>query len=169
MTTGPASTGSAPVSEPESNRGISPVVGVLALVALIVCLAAVVAAGVGAWSLESPGPTASFELEADGGMSSIAVEHVAGDAIDVEALSVTIAVDGTELDAQPPIPFVGATGFDGAPDGPFNAKSDSTWTAGERAGVSIANNSPTLAAGDSVTVTLTVDGRRVATLETTAT
>jgi hypothetical protein len=34
--------------------------------------------------------------------------------------------------------------------------------------VSIANNSPTLAAGDSVTVTLTVDGRRVATLETTA-
>jgi len=64
---------------------------------------------------------------------------------------------------------VGAKGFDGAPDGPFNAKSDSTWTAGERAGVSIANNSPTLAAGDSVTVTLTIDGRRVAPLETTAT
>jgi len=102
--------------------------------------------GVGAWSLESPGPTASFELAADGNDSSITIEHVAGDAIDVEALSVTIAVDGTELDTQPPIPFVGAKGFDGAPDGPFNAKSDSTWTAGERAGVSIANNNPTLAA-----------------------
>jgi len=168
VTTGLATTGSASASAPESNRGISPVIGVLVLVALTVCLAAVVAAGVGAWSLESPGPTASFELAADGNDSSITIEHVAGDAIDVEALSVTIAVDGTELDAQPPIPFVGATGFDGAPDGPFNAKSDSTWTAGERAGVSIANNSPTLAAGDSVTVTLTVDGRRVATLETTA-
>jgi len=130
VTTGLPTTGSASASDPESNRGISPVVGVLALVALTVCLAAVVAVGVGAWSLESAGPTASFELAADGNDSSITIEHVAGDAIDVEALSVTIAVDGAELDAQPPIPFVGAKGFDGAPDGPFNAKSDSAWTAG---------------------------------------
>ena len=101
--------------QPGEARAISPIVGVLTLVALTVCLAAVVVVGVGAWSLESPGPTASFELAADGNDSSITIEHVAGDAIDVEALSVTIAVDGTELDTQPPIPFVGAKGFDGAP------------------------------------------------------
>jgi len=42
VTTGLPTTGSASASDPESNRGISPVVGVPALVALTVCLAAVV-------------------------------------------------------------------------------------------------------------------------------
>ncbi|QCC59164.1 type IV pilin N-terminal domain-containing protein [Natrinema thermotolerans] len=151
-------------------RAVSPVIGVLALVALTVCLAAVVAVGVGTWSLEDASATATFELSADGDRSAIAITHVTGDAIDVETLSVTIAVNGTAIAEQPPIPFVGASGFDGAPDGPFNAKSDSEWTAGERAGVALAStNSPTLAAGDSVTVTLATDGKRIATLETTAT
>ncbi|MFD1563253.1 type IV pilin [Haloarchaeobius amylolyticus] len=150
-------------------RAISPIIGTALLITLTVCLAAVVAVGAGVWSLEPTSPTATFELSADGDRAAIVIEHLAGDDLDVETLSVTIAINGTELTAQPPIPFVGARGFDGAPDGPFNAKSDSTWTAGERAGVSIAEtNSPTLAAGDSVTVTLAVDDRQVATLETTA-
>lgn len=156
-------------SRSSGTRAVSPIVGVLALVALTVCLAALVAIGVGAWSLEPAGSTASFELAADGETSSVVIEHVAGDAIDVDSLSVTIAIDGTALSRQPPVPFVGASGFDGAPDGPFNAKSDSEWTAGERAGVSVADtNRPALETGDSVTVTLAVDGRRVADLETTA-
>ena len=151
-------------------RAVTRSIGIVLLVSLTVCLATIVAVSAGAWSLESQGQTATFELSADGDRATIAITHIAGDAIDVEALSVTIAVNGTELTAQPPVPFVGARGFDGAPDGPFNAKSDSTWTAGERAGVSIAGtNRPTLTAGDSVTVTLAVDDRQVATLETTAT
>ncbi|ELY79015.1 hypothetical protein C488_04922 [Natrinema pellirubrum DSM 15624] len=149
---------------------MSPIIGVLALIVLTVCLAAVVAVGVGTWSLESSSPTATFELSADGDRSTIVITHVTGDVIDVETLSVRIAVNGTAIAEQPPIPFVGASGFDGAPDGPFNARSDSEWTAGERAGVSVAaTNSPTFATGDSVTVTLAVDGRQIATLETTAT
>ncbi|ELZ22587.1 hypothetical protein C476_05672 [Natrinema limicola JCM 13563] len=151
------------------SRGISQSLGVILLLALTVCLASIVAVGAGAWALEPAGPTATFELSADGDRAAIVIEHRAGDDIDVEALSVTIAINGTELTTQPPVPFVGARGFDGAPDGPFNAKSDSTWTAGERAGVSIAGtNRPTLTTGDSVTVTLAVDDRQVATLETTA-
>lgn len=150
-------------------RAVSPVIGVLLLVALTVCLAAVIAAGVGALSLESPGPTATFELSADGDQSSIAIEHVAGDAVDVEALSVTVAVNGTELAEQPPVPYAGASGFNGTPEGPFNSRADSEWTVGERARFSIADtNTPTPTAGDSVTVTLTADGRRIAELETTA-
>ncbi|MDF9744878.1 type IV pilin [Natrinema salsiterrestre] len=151
-------------------RGVSPILGVLLLLALTVCLATVVAVGLGGWSPESAGPNATFELSADADGSSIALEHVAGDPIDVEALSVTIAINGTELSAQPPVPFVGASGFRGTPDGPFNARTESEWTPGEEAGVSVAEtNTPTLEAGDSVTVTLVVDGRRIAELETTAT
>jgi len=150
-------------------RGISQSLGVILLLALTICLASIVAVGAGAWSLEPASPTATFELSADSNHSTIEITHLTGDPIDVETLSVTISIDGTTLAAQPPVPFVGASGFDGAPDGPFNARSDSTWTAGERAGVSIAEtNSPTLTAGDSVTVTLAVDGQWTMTLETTA-
>ncbi|WP_226480762.1 type IV pilin [Natrinema amylolyticum] len=151
-------------------RAVSPIIGVVLLLALTVALAAVVAVGAGALSLESPGPTATFALSADGDRSAIEIEHVAGDRIDVESLSVTIAVNGRELSEQPPVPFVGASGFDGTPDGPFNSRADSDWSTGERAGLSVADtNAPTLAAGDSVTVTLAVDGRRIGELETTAT
>ncbi|MBZ6495580.1 type IV pilin N-terminal domain-containing protein [Natrinema longum] len=147
---------------------MSPLVGVLALLAITVCLATVVAVGVGAWSLEAPGPTAAFELSADGDRSSITIEHVAGESVDVEALSVTIAINGTELTEQPPVPFVGASGFDGSPGGPFNREADPEWTAGERASVSVAEtNSPTPETDDSITVSLDVDGRRIAELETT--
>lgn len=151
-------------------RGVSPVVGAVALLALTVCLAVVLAVGVGALSLESGGPTASFELSVDGERSAVTIEHVAGDSVDVEALSVTIVVDGEELTAQPPVPFVGASGFDGAPEGPFNAATDPEWRTGERAGVIVADtNDPEIETGDSVTVTLAVDGNRVAALESTAT
>ncbi|WP_440771102.1 type IV pilin [Natronorubrum sp. DTA28] len=152
-------------------RGVSPVVGVAALLALTVCLAAVLAIGIGAWSLESggPGPAATFELSVDGEESTITIEHIAGDSIDVEALSVTVAVDGEELTDQPPVPFVGASGFDGAPDGPFNAATDPEWRAGERVGVAVADtNDPEIEPGDSIRVTLVVDGHRVAALESTA-
>ncbi|QSX01134.1 type IV pilin [Haloterrigena alkaliphila] len=150
-------------------RGISPVVGLIALVALTVCLAAAVAVGVGTVSLEASGPTAAFDLTANGTESSIVVEHRSGDPIDVSALSVTIAVNGERLDEQPPVPFVGARGFDGTPDGPFNARADSEWRAGERAGIVVAGtNDPEIDSGDTITVTLAVDGYRVAALETTA-
>ncbi len=151
-----------------TTRAVSPIIGILVLLALTVCLAAVVALGVSGLSPESPEPTASFELAVDGDRSSITIDHVAGDAIDVEDLSVTITVNGTELSQQPPVPFVGASGFDGTPDGPFNARADPEWTPGERAGLSVAGtNSPGISAGDSVTVSLAVDGKLVATLETT--
>lgn len=150
-------------------RAIGRLVGILALVALTVVLATILAVGATTVSLEASGPTAAFELTVDADRDAIGIDHVAGDSIDVEALAVTVAVDGEELDEQPPVPFVGANGFDGAPDGPFNAASDPEWQTGERAGVVVAGtNDPEIESGDSVTVTLAVDGTRVTRLEATA-
>jgi len=153
----------------DHDRAISPLVGVLALLAVTVALATIVAAGASTLSVDSPGPSAAFDLAVDGSESSITIDHVAGETIDVETLSITVAVDGTELADQPPVPFVGASGFDGTPDGPFNAEAGQQWRSGTAAGFSVADtNSPTLERGDTVTVSLAVDGASIATLETVA-
>ncbi|MFA9425618.1 type IV pilin [Natronorubrum sp. A-ect3] len=158
-----------PAVHSRSHRGISPVVGLVVLLALTVALAAVVAVGVGAISLESSGPTAAFDLAVDGEPSRITIEHVGGDPINVSELSVTITVDEQELIEQPPVPFVGASGFDGTPTGPFNSATDPEWRAGERGSFVIADtNDPTIDPGDTVTVTLAVDDTRIAVLEATA-
>ncbi|SIR66205.1 type IV pilin [Natronorubrum thiooxidans] len=155
--------------QPSAGRGISPVVGLVALLVLTVGLVAVVAVGVGALSLEAGAPTAAFDLTVDSEASAITVEHIGGDPIDVTKLSMTVAIDDEELTKQPPVPFVGASGFDGTPTGPFNSATDPEWRAGERGTVVVADtNEPPIETGDSVTVTLAVDGTRVATLETTA-
>ncbi|THE65466.1 type IV pilin [Salinadaptatus halalkaliphilus] len=149
---------------------MSPIVGVLVLLAITVCLAAVVAAGAATMTLEAGGPTAAFDLQADGETGAVAIEHVAGDSIDVTELSVTVAVEGTALRDQPPVPFVGADGFDGTPTGPFNEATEPVWHAGERAAVTVAEtNEPTPESGETVSVRLVVDGQQVAALETTAT
>lgn len=138
------------------------------MLAVTVCLVAVIAAGMLTWSLESSS-TAAFDLTVDGDAGTIVIEHVAGDAIDVRDLSVTISVDGTALSSQPSVPFVGTGGFYGAPTGPFNGASDPQWRAGERAGLTVAStNTPGLESGDSVTVRLTVDGQLLAELEADA-
>ncbi|WP_247002659.1 type IV pilin N-terminal domain-containing protein [Halosolutus gelatinilyticus] len=161
--------GTTPTDNEDGPRGTSPIVGLIAVLAVTVCLGAIIAVGVGSWSIESGAPMATFDLTVDGDRSAITIEHVAGDPIDVEALSVVITVDGTELANQPPVPFVGANGFDGAPRGPFNAASDSTWEAGERAGVTVAEtNAPEIETGNAIAVTLSVDGRPAASLEATA-
>ncbi|ELY94074.1 type IV pilin [Natrialba taiwanensis] len=151
-------------------RAISPVIGVVLLLAVTICLVAVVTAGIATWSIDTPAPTAAFELQADGDDSTITLEHIAGDSVTVDQLSLTVRIDNTELEKQPPIPFVGAEGFRGTPDGPFNAQADSTWQTGERTTITLAgNNTPSLKSGDTVTVTLGFDGQLLTEVETTAT
>jgi len=153
-----------------ARRAISPLVGVLALVLITIALGSVIAAvGVGALSVSSTAPTAAFDLAVDGNRSTVTIDHVAGDPVDVEAVSMTIAVDGTELAAQPPVPFVGSEGFYETPQGPFNDEADSEWKTGTTAGLTVAEtNTPTIDSGDTVVVTLAVDGERIVRLETIA-
>lgn len=140
------------------------------MIVITVALAAVLAAGVGALGTSGVPPTADFEMAVDGNESMIELEHAGGETIDVRELTMTVEVDGVALENQPPIPFVGNEGFDETPTGPFNAKSDPNWRGGETARIELAStNEPKLRTDKTVSVTLTVDGHRIATLEETAT
>lgn len=153
-----------------TDRGISTVVGSLALIALTVSLAMVVGVTVSGSTVEESAPQARFQLTADSSTDRITLEHRGGTAIDVRELSMRISIDGEPLDRQPPIPFFAARGFVSGPTGPFNRASDPNWTAGDRASVAIAgSNEPGIDAADQVRVQLLVDGRLVADLQSTAT
>lgn len=139
------------------------------MIAITVVLAAVLAAGVNALGTSGVPPTADFDMVVDGTESTIELEHSGGETVDVRELTMTVEIDGVALENQPPIPFVGSTGFDETPTGPFNAQSEPTWRGGETARIDLAStNEPELRADKTVSVTLTVDGHRIATLEQTA-
>lgn len=152
---------------PPGRRAVSPVVGTVALVAVVVVLAAAVGTAALGVATPEPAPTASVGVVAtDDGR--VTLTHRGGATLSAAALRVRIAVDGEPLAHQPPVPFVGAPGYRGAPTGPFNAASDGTWTAGERATVRVAGtNAPALTAGARLTVRLWSDGGPVARATTT--
>ena len=155
-----------------SDRSLTPVVGVLVLVAMTVALAVVVAfvaADVGSLESAEPSSTASIELTASADDGELAFEHAGGDDLDVRELTLEVAVDGDPLEKQPPVPFFAADGFHGGPTGPFNPETEPIWTTGKRATLQVAEtNDPVIEAGSEIVVTLIVDDRRIATLETTA-
>ena len=111
------------------------------------------------------GPTAlTVTATADG---RVTLQHRGGAPLAVTDLQVRVTVDGTPLRHQPPVPFVGARGFRGAPTGPFNRAGDGRWTAGERAGFVVAGtNAPELTRGSTVVVTVYDGARQVAAVET---
>jgi len=150
------------------NRGVTPVVGVVVLVGVTVVLAVSVGAALTVPETTET-PSASLSLTVDSEDGSIVLTHRGGDTLDVSELDVRIEVDGTALAEQPPVPFVGADGFDGTPTGPFNAESPDRWRAGGRAGVRLAGtNAPLLSAGSEVTVVVATDSSVIQEVTTTA-
>ncbi|ADB62209.1 hypothetical protein Htur_3345 [Haloterrigena turkmenica DSM 5511] len=152
-------------------RAVAPIVGLLALLALTVVLAATVAVGMGfaGGALLESSPNAAFDLEADADRSELTLEHVGGESINVTNLELEIAVNGDRLEHQPPVPFVGAHGYRGAPSGPFNPETDPEWRVGETATLRVAGtNDPAIQSGDTVSVMVVVDGTTVTKLKTTA-
>lgn len=145
-------------------RAVAPVVGALALLGITVVLAATI--GIAVFGL-APGdeqpPAAAVDVALDSNRTII-LEHAGGDEIDVEALEVTILVDGEPIPFQPPVPFAGAEGYFGAPLGPFNVQSDDQWSTGERAGLVFAGeNAVVVEAGETLEVRLVVHETVVAT------
>ena len=134
---------------------MAPFTGVL-VIALTVVLAAVAAGGLFVASdvadaTEEPPARVTLSLSVSDGVLSLT--HRGGDALDVSTLRVAVTVDGEPLTHQPPVPFFSAPGFHSGPTGPFNPSSDSQWTAGETATLSVAEtNQPALADGGVVTV-----------------
>ena len=153
-------------------RGLSPVVGTLLLTAVTVVIAAILAATVGTAALGGPvdggGATdfTTFDVEAhaDG---EVTLTHEGGDPVDVRDVTLTVSIDGTELAAQPPVPFFSTDGFEPGPTGPFNSASDPKWVAGGTASFTISpSNRPTPEPGDELTVTINSDGRQLGRVST---
>lgn len=150
-----------------SDRAAAPVLGAV----LLVALAVVTAAGVGALVVVQPPtatPSAAFTLSAtpDG---TVSVTHRGGDPVSPDRLRLWVRVDGRRLTHQPPVPFFAAEGFRSGPTGPFNRAFEGPWTAGTTASLRVAStNSPPVTAGATVRIRLYADGQRLAVLETTA-
>ncbi|WP_336360269.1 type IV pilin [Haladaptatus sp. ZSTT2] len=147
-----------------SRRGTSPVLGVVLL-----CLLTVVSAGfVGASLLHvPPDPTPQAVLDVQVNTAGeFTLVHRGGDTLSVRALSIQILVNGTPLTHQPPVPFFAAPGFESGPTGPFNVASNTAWSAGEQATLTLAaTNRPAIAPGDVVTVRVTSENATVAVAE----
>ncbi|WEL16387.1 MULTISPECIES: type IV pilin [unclassified Halorhabdus] len=151
------------------DRAVSPVVGIVLVVALTVLLAATVGTMALGTTTPDPGATVQLSANADAASDAVALTHEGGDALDPAAIDVNIAIDGTDLTHQPPVPFFAATGFVSGPTGAFNSKTTGPWTAGETARLELAStNNPLLTDGATVTVTVTEETNVLARLETTA-
>ncbi|MEF8777944.1 MAG: type IV pilin [Natronomonas sp.] len=149
------------------DRALSPVVGVVCLLAVTVVLATVVGATAPMVSPSIP-TTASFSATAEP-TGELTVTHQGGDSIAPAAIDLRIHIEDEPLETQPPVPFFSARGFESGPTGPFNSATTGQWRAGETAALRIAGtNSPTIQPGDTVTIGLYADGDRVTELETTA-
>jgi FlaG/FlaF family flagellin (archaellin) len=147
-------------------RATSPVVGV----ALLVLVTAILAAGLGAAVLGTvpaePPPQTRLSISVDG--DRLRVVHQAGDTLDVRRMEVHVAVNGTRLAHQPPVPFFAATGFEPGPTGPFNSASDPEWEVGEVGTLTVAGtNSPAIRPGATVRVTVVSGGYLVAETDVT--
>jgi flagellin-like protein len=150
-----------------ADRALSPVIGVVCLLAVTVALATVVGATAPMVSPSTPA-TASFSATAEPS-GELTVTHQGGDSIAPAAVDLRVRIEDEPLGTQPPVPFFSARGFESGPTGPFNSATTGEWRAGETASLRIAGtNSPTIQPGDTVTIRLYVDGNSVTELETTA-
>lgn len=150
------------------DRGASTTVAVVVLCGVTVILGATVAGGLtGLSERAEPTPRAAVSLSVDD--ETLTLTHNHGDPLDMRALRMVVSVDGEPLQHQPPVPFFSASGFDPGPTGPFNSASDSEWTVGESASLTLAGtNSPMIKPGSTVRVELYQDDTRIVTSETTA-
>ncbi|MEM4781004.1 MAG: type IV pilin N-terminal domain-containing protein [Halalkalicoccus sp.] len=149
-------------------RGISPVIGVVLLVACTVALSVTVGAMAYAYEPVEPASAVVVAGEADAERDRITLTLDGGGPLDVRDLTVLVEIDGTELETQPPVPFFGSSGFSYA-FGPFNPSAEPVWERGESAGFALAStNDPVLESGSTVEIRIYENGLSIATVETTA-
>jgi flagellin-like protein len=112
-----------------NDRAVSPVIGVVVMVAITVLLVGTAGAfffGFSDQSVESSQPTAVFEFEADiaSGSDAVTVKHTSGESIDTDNLYVD--VEGAQCSAG------------GSPDGRYSVADDFSIGASEmRAGMTV--------------------------------
>lgn len=145
-------------------RATASLLGAVLLVGVTMVLAAALAVVATGFAPMDPGERVLIEAAADSTTGRVTLEHAGGPPLDVDGLSVRVAVDGEPLTHQPPVPFYAAAGFNGFPTGPFNPAADQRWSAGETATFRVAKttNAPPLKTGSELTVTLSREGQLVA-------
>lgn len=150
------------------DRAISPVVSVVLLTACVVVLCGVVGTMVLAYEPLDPASRVVVGATVDAERNEITLTLERGGPLDVRTLTLVIEVDDEPLAHQPPVPFVGASGFS-TPSGPFNAAADPRWERGETAVLPIAGtNGPLPEPGSRVTLRLFENELPIAVVETTA-
>lgn len=152
-----------------SDRATSPVLGIVLLLVVTVALAGTVGTVALGTPMPSDSPRAAIDLRIDADANGVALVHRGGDVLDTNELSVRVRIDGTALDAQPPVPFFSASGFRPGPTGPFNSADDGEWSAGETASFRLAGtNDPLISDGSAVTVVISADEAVIAEVDGTA-
>ncbi|MFP4591583.1 MAG: type IV pilin [Halobacteriales archaeon] len=149
------------------DRGLSPVVGAVCLVVVVVGLVGATVAILPGTPDGASDPTRarlSLTANASDAGGGLELRHEGGTPIDLREVDVEIDVDGVPLAHQPAVPFNGHRGFNGAASGAFHPETDDVWRAGETAGLTIAatSNHPTVEPGSQVTVRIRRDDRVVA-------
>jgi len=89
----------------DSDRGVSPVIGVILMVAITVILAAVIGAfvlGLGD-QVSNNAPQASFSFDFDSDNNNVTVTHNGGDNIESSALNVTNSSGGSVAFTEDPV------------------------------------------------------------------
>ncbi|MGQ4556717.1 type IV pilin [Halobellus sp. GM3] len=154
-------------------RATAPVIGVVLLLFVGVALGGVVAAGAEAVQAAAGDERLAGGPDRGGGSGSVALSlrldgrtvsltHEAGPTLRMADVRLAVAIDGESLRHQPPVPFFAARGFRGGPTGPFNVAGDGRWSVGETGSFRLAaTNDPQLSPGSVVSVTVSVEGRRV--------
>lgn len=152
------------------SRAISPVIGVVLLVACTVLLSATVGTMVMGYEPTEPASPVLINGEIDAEENGITLTLDRGGPLDVRDLSLVVKVDGEPLEKQPTVPAYTQSGFNGFPSGPFNAGTDPEWTRGESASLTVAKttNGPHPDSGSSVVIRIYEDDLPIATVETTA-
>lgn len=151
------------------SRGISPVIGVVLLAGCTVLLSVTVGAMAMAYEPSEPASVVVISGAVDAEDNEITLTLERGDPLDVRELSLVVEVDGKALDKQPPVPFVGSTGFS-TPSGPFNERADPNWSRGESGtiGIATSTNDPLPEPGSTVEIRIYENDLPIATVETTA-
>ncbi|WP_340100133.1 type IV pilin N-terminal domain-containing protein [Salinibaculum salinum] len=162
---------------PQSDRGLSSVVGTITLVALVVVLATgVLAAGMAMASLGDPQPVATIEAATTTAACAgcgpddqvVRLRHRNGDPLPMADLEFIVSVPGRESARLVDLPLSTNCIRDGHVEGPdlfdgrcgrvggsltsVGADSDGTWRAGETVHFRIQKRAVRLAPGDDVTV-----------------
>ena len=146
-----------------NDSGMSEVMGVILITAIVVVASGIVYTMVTGYELEQP-VIANIDIESvNASNEEVVLVHRGGDSFDVSEISIIISINGETLDNNlEDLPVAGTpTGFDGALGGvfwgtPSNQSYDNIWDSGDTGDFNIAGtNSPNnFESGDLLKVTI---------------